>query len=256
MKNEIMLSPCEGVPSGDVFSVTQSKHPVGATAEYMSGLYILQSASSALAVSVLNPQKNEVIVDMCAAPGGKTTYIASLMENTGVVYAIEKKKERACSLSVTLQRMNCRNTIVVNSDALDWPCNENSVHRVLLDAPCSGVGIIAKDHSIKSNRTKKDFDKAKNLQIRLLNKALHIVKRNGIVVYSTCSLTFEENESVISAVKKTHNFVIEPLDDIIGEPGLTNFKGKKFTDDCINGRRIYPHQTDMSGLVIFKLRKL
>ena len=126
--------------------------PLGATPEYLAGHYMLQSASSFLPVLALDPQPNERILDMASAPGGKTTYISALMQNTGVVFANDATKARTKSLSANVHRMGCKNVIVCNYDGREFPKVIGGFDRVLLDAPCSGTGVISKDASVKVNK--------------------------------------------------------------------------------------------------------
>ena len=126
--------------------------PIGATPEYLSGHYILQSASSFLPVISLAPQMNEKVIDMAAAPGGKTTYIAQLMKNTGILVANDLKKERLKSLYGNVHRLGITNTIITNYDGKALHKQYQNVDRVLLDAPCSGLGVISRDQSIKTQK--------------------------------------------------------------------------------------------------------
>lgn len=132
--------------------VYDSTVPVGATPEYLAGHYMLQSGSSFLPVLALDPQENEKILDMCSAPGGKTTYIAQLMKNTGMLVANDLKKERLKSLYFNIHRLGVKNCIITNYDGVQMSKLYTNFDRVLLDAPCSGLGVISKDPSVKVNR--------------------------------------------------------------------------------------------------------
>ena len=186
--------------------VYDSQVPVGATPEYLAGHYMLQAGSSFLPVMALQPQENEKILDMSAAPGGKTTYIAQLMKNTGVLVANDLKKERLKSLFFNIQRLGIKNTIITNYDGRKIVKAFNSFDRVLLDAPCSGLGVISKDQSIKLNRTYKDIIEITRVQKELLLAAIdsctYKSKTGGIIVYSTCSISVEENEWVVDYALK------------------------------------------------------
>lgn len=132
--------------------VFESTVPVGATPEYLAGHYMLQAASSFLPVIALAPQPNERVLDMASAPGGKTTYISALLQNTGTVFANDSNKQRTKSLTANVHRMGCKNVVVCNYDARQFPKVMGGFDRVLLDAPCSGTGVISKDASVKVNK--------------------------------------------------------------------------------------------------------
>ena len=132
--------------------IYDSSVPVGATPEYLAGHYMLQSGSSFLPVLALDPQENEKILDLCSAPGGKTTYIAQLMKNTGVLVANDLKKERMKSLYFNVHRLGVKNCVITNYDGIKLCKLYTNFDRVLLDAPCSGLGVISKDPSVKVNR--------------------------------------------------------------------------------------------------------
>ena len=118
---------------------------------------MIQAASSLLPVMALAPQEHERILDMAAAPGGKTTHMAALMRNTGCIFANDANKSRAKALIGNIHRLGVKNTIVCSEDARHFPKIIGGFDRVLLDAPCSGTGVIAKDPSIKTNKTERDF---------------------------------------------------------------------------------------------------
>ena len=169
--------------------VFESNVPLGATPEYLAGHYILQAASSFLPVMALAPQEKERVLDMAAAPGGKTTHLAALMKNTGVIFANDPSKARSKGLIGNVHRLGARNVIVCNYDARDFPRVMGGFDRVLLDAPCSGTGVIAKDASVKTNKTEKDFMQLSHIQKQLLLAAIdsvnHASKTGGYLVYST-----------------------------------------------------------------------
>lgn len=132
--------------------VYDSQVPIGATPEYLSGHYMLQGAASLVPVMALAPQENEKILDMCAAPGGKTTHIASIMRNTGVLFANDANRDRCKALTANLHRLGIVNTIVSNYNGLKYPRIMKGFDRVLIDAPCSGTGVICKDPGVKTTK--------------------------------------------------------------------------------------------------------
>jgi ribosomal RNA methyltransferase Nop2 len=226
--------------------IFESQVPLGATPEYLAGHYILQAASSFLPVMALAPQENERVLDMAAAPGGKTTHIAALMKNTGCIFANDSNKSRAKGLIGNIHRLGCKNTIVCNYSALEFPKVMGGFDRVLLDAPCSGTGVIAKDASIKTNKTEADFMKLPHLQKQLILAAIdsvdHASKTGGYIVYSTCSVTVEENEQVVQyALNKRPNVKLVETGLTFGKEGFTRYMGKIFHPSVKMTRRYYPH---------------
>ena len=241
--------------------IFDSQVPIGATPEYLAGHYILQAASSFLPVIALDPHENERILDMAAAPGGKTTYISAMMKNTGCVFANDANKARTKSLIANIHRLGCTNTIVCNYDAREFPKVIGGFDRILLDAPCSGTGVIAKDQSVKVSRTEKDFIQIPHLQKQLLLSAIDSVDANsktgGVIVYSTCSVAVEENEAVIDyALRKRPNVKLVDAGLSIGKEAFVSYRGKKFHPSVKLARRYYPHVYNVDGFFVAKFKKI
>lgn len=240
--------------------IFDSQVPLGATPEYLAGHYILQAASSFLPVMALAPQENERILDMAAAPGGKTTYMAALMKNTGCIFANDSNKARAKGLIGNVHRLGVKNTIICNYDAKDFPKAIGGFDRVLLDAPCSGTGVIAKDPSVKTNKTEKDFMQLPHLQKQLLLCAIdsvdHTSKTGGYIVYSTCSVSVEENEQVVQyALRKRPNVKLVETGLVFGRDGFVNYMGKSFDPRMKFTKRYYPHAYNVDGFFVSKFKK-
>ncbi|KAH8178055.1 16S rRNA methyltransferase rsmB/F domain-containing protein [Sarocladium implicatum] len=241
--------------------VFESNVPLGATPEYLAGHYILQAASSFLPCMALDPQENERVLDMAAAPGGKTTYMAAMMKNTGFIMANDPNRARAKGLIGNIHRLGARNVIVSNHDAREFPKPMGGFDRVLLDAPCSGTGVIAKDPSVKTNKTELDFMQLPHIQKQLLLAAIdsvnHSSKTGGYIVYSTCSVTVEENEQVVQyALSRRPNVKLVETGLAFGKEGFTSFMGKKFDPKMKMTRRYYPHAYNVDGFFVAKFQKI
>ncbi|GAB1291294.1 Probable 28S rRNA (cytosine-C(5))-methyltransferase [Apodemus speciosus] len=239
--------------------VYDSSVPIGATPEYLAGHYMLQGASSMLPVMALAPQEHERILDMCCAPGGKTSYIAQLMKNTGVILANDANAERLKSVVGNLHRLGVTNTIISHYDGRQFPKVVGGFDRVLLDAPCSGTGVISKDPAVKTNKDEKDILRCAHLQKELLLSAIDSVnaasKTGGYLVYCTCSVTVEENEWVVDYALKKRNVRLVPTGLDFGQEGFTRFRERRFHPSLRSTRRFYPHTHNMDGFFIAKFKK-
>ncbi|XP_036257560.1 probable 28S rRNA (cytosine(4447)-C(5))-methyltransferase [Molothrus ater] len=239
--------------------IYDSTVPIGATPEYLAGHYMLQGASSLLPVMALAPQENERILDMCCAPGGKTSYIAQLMKNTGMILANDSSAERLRSVVGNLHRLGVTNAVVSNCDGRQFPKVLGGFDRVLLDAPCSGTGVISKDPAVKTNKDEKDILRCAHLQKELILSAIDSVnaasETGGYIVYCTCSIMVEENEWVVDYALKKRNVRLVPTGLDFGKEGFTRFKDRRFHPSLKCTRRFYPHTHNMDGFFIAKFKK-
>nr|CAG4650194.1 EOG090X07AW [Sida crystallina] len=236
--------------------VYNSQVPIGATPEYLAGHYILQGASSFLPVMALAPQEGEKILDMSAAPGGKTSHIAALMKNTGMLFANDSNAERAKAIVGNLHRLGVTNSVVMCYDGRQLPSVGKGYNRVLLDAPCSGTGVISKDPSAKTSRDDKDINRCSHIQKELILAAIDCTEPGGHIVYSTCSVLVQENEWVVDyALGKRHVAVVSTNLDF-GREGFTKFQKLRFHPSLKLTRRFYPHTHNMDGFFVAKLRKI
>ncbi|CAM9173404.1 unnamed protein product, partial [Sphacelaria rigidula] len=237
--------------------ITESQIPIGATPEYLAGHYMLQSAASMCPVMALAPQQGERVLDMSAAPGGKTTYISQLMRNTGVVIANDLRPQRQRATVANLHRLGVRNALVCCHDGRKIPFK--GIDRVLLDAPCSGLGVISRDQSVKIQRTVKDIQRTAHLQKELLCAAVDAVSTKsstgGVIVYSTCSVSVAENEQVIEYILNKRYVKLIPTGLDFGRPGFSRFQERRFHPTMSLTRRFYPHVHNMDGFFVAKLKK-
>lgn len=261
MKRGVSLDPLASWSKVGL-KIMESPVPIGATPEYLSGHYMLQSAASMCPVLALAPEPKERVLDMSAAPGGKTSYIAQLMKNTGVVFANDLKPDRQKATVANMHRLGVKNVIACSHDGRKMPklFEHYKFDRVLLDAPCSGLGVISRDPSCKVQRTIVDVQKTAHLQKELLLAAIdmlnHKSKTGGVMVYSTCSVSVAENEEVVnySLSKRDIKIVDTGLD--FGKPGFTRYQQKRFHPSLALTRRFYPHVHNMDGFYVCKIQKL
>ncbi|XP_011209967.2 uncharacterized protein LOC105230706 [Bactrocera dorsalis] len=239
--------------------VYNSQVPLGATPEYLAGHYMIQGASSMLPVMALAPQENERILDMCSAPGGKGSHIAAIMKNTGVLFANDANRERIKAVVANFHRLGVINAIVSCEDGCKFRNLISGFDRILLDAPCTGTGVVAKDPSVKSTKNEVDVQRCYNLQRKLLLTAIDCVdaksKTGGYIVYSTCSVLPEENEWVIDYALRKRNVKLVPTGLDFGVEGFTKYRQYRFHPSLNLTRRYYPHIHNMDGFYVAKLKK-
>ena len=179
---------------------------------YKNGEIYLQSLSSMIPPIVVEPKEGENILDMAAAPGGKTTQMANLSNNKAMITACEKNKIRAERLKYNLEKQGASRVSVMLKDARKLD-NFFSFDKILLDAPCCGSGTInLNDINLEKTFTKELVDRSIKTQKELLKKAVNILKVNGELVYSTCSILKEENEKVVEEILRMENIEIVPID--------------------------------------------
>jgi len=230
--------------------VRKSPFSVGATTEYLLGYYSIQEAAAQLPATLFTDLNDKVVLDACAAPGGKTVQLADLMHNTGVIIALDVDKRRLTALSNHLERCHISNTIVYSIDARQASGLSIKFDRILLDVPCSGN--FATDIEWFKRRTIEDVQRNAAVQREILAEAVKALKDEGEIVYSTCSLEPEENELNIDWATKHLDLQTEPL-DCYGEPAPAKVFGKQLGSQIKNCRRIWPGSTQ--GFFVCKLKK-
>lgn len=235
----------------DVLAVENAPHAVGATTEYLLGYYYLQDLSSCMSVVALDPQRDETCLDMCAAPGGKTTYIAQKMNNTGLLVAMESNTKRLNSVIFNLNRCGVINASVLRYDATEADKLGMLFDRILLDAPCTCEGIIPKDPGRKRSHSPGDTEFCQKRQVSLIESAIRAAKPGTVIVYATCSFAPEENEMVLDHV--LHKYDMEVLPVEFGSEGLVRFGDLEFDPRVRNARRLYPHLHNTLGFFIAKI---
>ncbi len=236
------------------YYIDKSRFSLGAIAEYLLGYYYLQGAASQIPVEILDPKPNELILDCCASPGGKTSQISQLMNNKGTVIALEKQKHRLPALKNNLERMNSQNTIVFHMDALKADRLNLQFDKILLDAPCSG-NFVTEPKWFEKHRNINTIKNRAELQRDLLKACFSVLKKEGILVYSTCSLEPEENELNMQWLLDNHKIKFEKI-NTMGDKGIINIFGKKLDKQIQNCKRFWPHKTKTEGFFLARVRKL
>jgi NOL1/NOP2/sun family putative RNA methylase len=220
--------------------VVDSNVSVGATAEYLLGLYSIQEAVAQIPVTLFTALKGKRVLDAAAAPGGKTVQLADYMQNTGAIIALDINKRRLTALSNHLERCHVANTVVYQLDARLAPNLNVKFDRVLVDAPCSGN--FAADQDWFKNRTMQDVERNARSQREILAKASDCLSEDGEIVYSTCSLEPEEDELNMDWAIKKLNLEIKEA-NCPGQKGLTNIFGKQLDPSIEHCKRFWPDET-------------
>lgn len=234
----------------DGYWVSKSKFSVGATAEYLLGLYSIQEAAAQIPVTVFSELKDKTVLDACASPGGKTVQLANRMNNTGMIVALELKERKMFALTNQLERTQVTNTAAYNMDAKEATKLGTMFDCVLLDMPCSGNPITDRDWFNK--RTIDDVYRNARRQRQILTEAVKVTKDGGEIVYATCSMEPEENEQNIDWALQKLPVKVEKI-KCHGENGLTEVFDKELDSSIKNCKRIWPDQTQ--GFFVCKLKK-
>jgi NOL1/NOP2/sun family putative RNA methylase len=234
----------------DGYRVCESEFSLGATTEYLLGLYSIQEAAAQIPATLFSELKDKTVLDACSAPGGKTVQLADLMRNTGAIIALDTDRRRLTALSNQLERCHVSNTIVYHMDARQASETKIMFDRILLDVPCSGN--FAADKAWFGRRALRDVQKNAQVQRQILTQAVQVLKDDGEMVYSTCSLEPEEDELNVDWAIENLNLRTEWI-NCHGEKALTEIFGKRLDKSIENCRRIWPGQTQ--GFFICKLKK-
>jgi len=218
------------------YEVVSSSFSLGASLEYLLGLYSIQEAASQLPAQVLRPGPGDVALDMCSAPGGKTAQMAAYMGDRGVLYAVDSSRERLYAAENTLERCGVTNCLVYHGDAATMDLGTRFT-KILLDAPCSGN--YAADQGWFSRRTMRDVEANAERQRRLLGRAVELLEPGGRLLYSTCSLEPEEDELNVQWLLESRGVDLVPVGGP-GVPGLTSVFGVDLDPRVSRCRRLWP----------------
>ncbi|MGV8141438.1 MAG: NOL1/NOP2/sun family putative RNA methylase [Candidatus Woesearchaeota archaeon] len=238
---------------------------LGNLIEHHLGYVYVQEAASMIPPVVLDPKPGEMVLDLCAAPGSKTTQIAMYMRNSGILIANDVSGSRLKALGMNMQRCGVNNALLTlmqenrfQKIASQHP--EFRFDKILVDAPCSGTGTIRKSLRTILMWNPLGITKLSKIQKNLIEVAFNILRPGGTLVYSTCTIEPEENEAVVSYLLDTYpNAKIEPIDDtalgIKRTPAITRFQELKILPEVKNCLRIHPYDNDTEGFFVARIRK-
>jgi 16S rRNA (cytosine967-C5)-methyltransferase len=214
---------------------------------FTEGWWTVQDSSAQLVSYLLDPQPGEVVIDACAAPGGKTTHIAELMGDRGKVWGCDRTPSRLKKLKENAQRLNLKSIQICTGDSRQLPQFTNKCDRALLDAPCSGLGTLNRRADARWRQTPETVRELSTLQAQLLDHAATWVKPGGILVYATCTVHSPENEDIIRAFLDTHsNWQIDPP---LANSPLANFSTSE------GWIKVLPHRHQMDGFFMVRLKQ-
>lgn len=260
-KNWEINQPCPNHP--EIIQIAKQLLPgeIGKTQEHILGYYYVQEITSMMPILALHPSEEDTILDLCAAPGSKTSQAAALMKNKGTIIANDLSIGRIKILSANLERCSVANSILTCHDGIQL-CKRLkeknlSFDKILVDAPCSGEGNVRLSPRTLLEWSEPMLKSMSNRQKKLAYCALELLKVNGEMVYSTCTHAPEENEEIVDYLLNNFDIKIEEIKlPIKSRPGITQWQGKTFNPEVKHCHRIYHHDNDMEGFFVCKLKKL
>jgi NOL1/NOP2/sun family putative RNA methylase len=239
---------------------------LGNLIEHYLGYIYVQEAASMIPPIVLDPQPGEIVLDLCAAPGSKTTQMAMYMKNSGILIANDVSGSRLKALGMNMQRCGVNNSVLTlmqenRFQKVASQHQEFRFDRILVDAPCSGTGTIRKSLRTILMWNPLGITKLSKIQKNLIEVAFNMLKQDGVMVYSTCTIEPEENEAVVSyLLDKYPDARLEPIDDaklgIRRTPAITRFQDLKILPEVKGCLRIHPYDNDTEGFFVAKIRKM
>jgi NOL1/NOP2/sun family putative RNA methylase len=247
------------------YKVLKNRISLGATNDFLQGYYSIQGLASQFVSLVVNPSENDVVLDMTAAPGGKTSHLATLMNNKGLIIAFDVSKRRLTAVRSNLSRCGITNVLAFHGDALELTKKFGLFDKILLDAPCSGSGSICKNPNKEWRKDQEDIERLANQQYDLIRIALKYLKIGGELTFSTCSIEPEEGEYQILSILEEFGLKISLL-NLNENPhfGQDIFENEQLTFEHSNSQlyqknkdkwlRIVPND-DYEGFFICKIKK-
>ncbi len=227
---------------------------IGNTLEHFLGYIYMQEAASMIPPVVLNPLPSDIVLDMCASPGSKTTQIAAMMDNRGIIVANDNSISRLKPLSMNMQRCGVSNAVIT---LMEGRWFKTEFDKILVDAPCSGIGTIRKSPKTVGWWNPNFIKQMAGIQKQLLDTAFNILKPEGTLVYSTCTLEPEEDEGVVNSLLERHdNAKLQKISlDIKSSPAVLEFEGNIYNPEVKKCLRLWPQDNDTEGFFVAKIKK-
>lgn len=262
LEKDWILTPVPWCPEGFFIEYRHGKRfDIGNLPEHQLGYFYVQDAASMIPPIVLDPQPGEHVLDLCAAPGSKTTQMAAKMENSGVLFANDVTGDRLKPLGLNLQRAGIKNTIVTlrANGAFIKGAKDGSLQfdRVLIDAPCSGTGTIRRSLKTLQMWSPNLVHRLVAEQRRVIELGFGVLKPGGTMVYSTCTQEPEENEGMVSWLLARHpDAELLPIDlNIVRSEPITEFNKEIYNPETTKCLRIYPQDNNTEGFFVARIRK-
>lgn len=236
--------------------VTDGPRAVSDTLEHWAGLFYIQQSATGWAAPLLDPQPGERVLDLCSAPGGKTTHLAERMHGQGTVVASDVNETRIRALLGNIYRLGHTNIMTVAGDGRQFPLGA-TFDRVMVDVPCSAEGTLRKRGGAIPGHSQKWAKQVTRAQEKLLRRAAALTRPGGTLLYVTCTFGPHENEAVLTRVLADAPLEVDPLDlPVPHAPGLGEFDGESFDPRLSGAVRFYPHHLDSGGLFLCRLNRL
>lgn len=262
-KNWIVSQPWENYPEIMVVESSLMPGELGRALEHLLGYYYIQELSSMLPMIAMTPKENELYLDLCAAPGSKTTQAAAKMNNKGTIIANEVSMGRMRILASNLERCGVTNTIITRKEGRALTRNfekqEIKFDKILVDAPCSGEGTLRSSPKTYIMWNPKTIKALSHLQKQLFKRSFEQLKVGGEMIYSTCTHAPEENEEVVDAMLTELGEQIKIVGfalPIKTRPGITKWKDKTYNEKVKHCQRVYPHDNNTEGFFVSKFRRI
>jgi len=234
----------------DNFFTTKTMSKIYTDELFSQGFFSVQDESAGLVAKLMDPKKDDLILDVCSAPGGKTSHMSELMNNEGQIIAVEKYLSRLEVMSKNLERLGVKNVKKIHDDICQPVSKElkenllGKADKILVDAPCSGLGVLSKKPDIKWKRVLEDICNLQKLQVEILENSVKYLKPSGVLVYSTCTTETEENMDVVNIFLTNHpEFSIDNAGKYVSEKVVNK-------DGCIE---LFPHKHNVDGAFSVRL---